>query len=54
MLKTIATSDAPQALGPYSQAIAANCFIFASGQIALDPKDGQIVAGSGVSKRAKC
>ncbi len=38
----ISTSDAPGALGPYSQAIAAGDFIFCSGQIALDPASGQL------------
>lgn len=38
----ISTNDAPGALGPYSQAIAASDFIFCSGQIALDPTSGQM------------
>jgi len=41
----IATSKAPQAIGPYSQAIRAGGFIFVSGQIAIDPANGQIAAG---------
>jgi len=41
----IATSKAPQAVGPYSQAIRAGGFIFVSGQIAIDPANGQIAAG---------
>jgi 2-iminobutanoate/2-iminopropanoate deaminase len=40
----IETADAPAALGPYSQAIKANGFLFASGQIAIDPKTGQMSA----------
>lgn len=43
MIATIATPDAPQAIGPYSQAVVADGFVFASGQIALDPKTGEIV-----------
>jgi 2-iminobutanoate/2-iminopropanoate deaminase len=41
----IQTDNAPKALGPYSQAIKANGFIFASGQVALDPATMQIVEG---------
>lgn len=43
MIATIATPDAPQAIGPYSQAVVADGFVFASGQIALDPKTGGMV-----------
>lgn len=52
MKKTIETNDAPTAIGPYSQAVAANGFVFVSGQIALDPKTGQIIAGD-VKDQAK-
>lgn len=45
MKDRIQTDSAPQAIGPYSQAIKANGFIFASGQIALDPATMQIVEG---------
>ena len=41
----IATSSAPAAIGPYSQAIASGNLVFASGQIALDPASGQLVQG---------
>ena len=45
-MKTVVSSDrAPQAIGPYSQAIKANGFLFISGQIPLDPITGQIVYG---------
>ena len=45
-MKTIVAADgAPQAIGPYSQAVKANGFLFLSGQIALDPVTGQIVYG---------
>ena len=46
MKKEIKTDKAPKAIGPYSQAIEANGFIFASGQIALDPKTGELMMGS--------
>ncbi len=45
MREIVATKDAPQAIGPYSQAIRANGFVFTSGQIALDPATQQVVAG---------
>ena len=46
MMKTIvATNQAPQAIGPYSQAVKANGFLFLSGQIPLDPVTGQLVYG---------
>ncbi len=45
MREVIATKNAPQAIGPYSQAIKANGFIFISGQICIDPATGQIISG---------
>ncbi|MBA3465895.1 MAG: RidA family protein [Gemmatimonadaceae bacterium] len=44
-IRQISTDNAPAAIGPYSQGIIANGFLFTAGQIALDPKAGQIVAG---------
>lgn len=44
-MESIQTDRAPQAIGPYSQALKANGFIFASGQIPLDPATAQIVEG---------
>ena len=41
----IQTEHAPAAIGPYSQAIKAGGFVFASGQIPIDPKTGEFVAG---------
>jgi 2-iminobutanoate/2-iminopropanoate deaminase len=41
----IASDGAPKAIGPYSQAVRANGFVFVSGQIALDPKTQQLVPG---------
>ena len=49
-IKTIQTDRAPAAIGPYSQAIVANGFIFTAGQIALDPASGQVVAGDVVAQ----
>ena len=45
MREVIATEQAPQAIGPYSQAIRAQGLIFTSGQIAIDPVTAQIIAG---------
>jgi 2-iminobutanoate/2-iminopropanoate deaminase len=44
-LEIIATEDAPQAIGPYSQAIVAGDHVYAAGQIPLDPKTMEIVEG---------
>ena len=41
----IKTDNAPKAIGPYSQAVEANGFVFVSGQIPLDPKTGNLVTG---------
>jgi len=43
--KALTTADAPAAIGPYSQAVTAGDFLFASGQIPLDPATGQLVDG---------
>jgi 2-iminobutanoate/2-iminopropanoate deaminase len=45
MKKVIATSDAPAAVGPYSQAIAIGNLLFCAGQIPLDAKTGELVTG---------
>jgi len=45
MREIISTKDAPQAIGPYSQAIKANGLIFTSGQIAIDPATQQVITG---------
>ncbi|MET4081113.1 2-iminobutanoate/2-iminopropanoate deaminase [Pedobacter sp. UYP30] len=42
MKKTIQTTNAPSPIGPYSQAVAAGGFLFASGQIALNPESGEL------------
>ncbi|HMQ04681.1 MAG TPA: RidA family protein [Pyrinomonadaceae bacterium] len=45
MKRTVESPDAPKAVGPYSQAIIANGFVFAAGQIGTDPKTGTLVEG---------
>lgn len=51
-MKVISTTKAPGAIGPYSQAIEANGFLFASGQIPLVPETGEI-AGSTIEEQAR-
>jgi 2-iminobutanoate/2-iminopropanoate deaminase len=43
--KIFQSDEAPAAIGPYSVAVGANDFVFTSGQIALDPKTGELVPG---------
>lgn len=45
MKRIIGTINAPQAIGPYSQAVVANGFVFVSGQIPIDPDTGAMVQG---------
>lgn len=53
MKKTaVSTNRAPQAIGPYSQAIKAGGFVFCSGQIALEPETG-VLAGGGVARQTR-
>lgn len=52
MKKIISTSDAPAAIGPYSQGVRAGSTIYYSGQIPLDPKSGQVVSG-GIDVQAR-
>ena len=52
MREVVATKDAPQAIGPYSQAIKAGGFVFVSGQVAINPPTGEIVLG-GVAEQTE-
>lgn len=51
-MQTVSTDKAPAAIGPYSQAIKTNGLLFASGQIALDPKTGEMV-GTTIEEQAE-
>jgi 2-iminobutanoate/2-iminopropanoate deaminase len=51
--EVISTEKAPKAIGPYSQAIKANGFIFTAGQISFDPATGQIVEGDVTRQTAR-
>jgi 2-iminobutanoate/2-iminopropanoate deaminase len=44
-VEIVHTGKAPAAIGPYSQGIVANGFLFTAGQIAIDPANGQVVTG---------
>lgn len=49
----ISTPSAPAAIGPYSQAVRVGDFLYTSGQVALDPASGQIVAGGIVEQTTR-
>lgn len=51
-MKAISTSAAPAAIGPYSQAVEANGFVYASGQLPIDPATGQFPEG-GVKEQTR-
>ena len=52
MKTVISTTEAPAAVGPYSQAIAAGPFVFCSGQIPLEPETGKLITGD-ISNQTK-
>ena len=52
MVRKIATDKAPAAIGPYSQGLVANGFLFASGQIPIDPATGEI-RGENIEEQAE-
>lgn len=49
-VRTISTADAPAAIGPYSQGVVANGFLYTAGQIALDPASGNVIDGDVVAQ----
>ena len=51
-MEVIHTNKAPDAIGPYEQAIKANGFVYTAGQIGLEPETGELVAG-GVEEQAR-
>lgn len=51
-MEVVHTNDAPQPIGPYVQGIKANGFLYAAGQIALDPETGELVPG-GLEQQAR-
>ncbi|HEY3013440.1 MAG TPA: RidA family protein [Gemmatimonadales bacterium] len=52
-LDFVSTAGAPQAIGPYSQAISVNGLVFTAGQVALDPTTGELVAGGIAEQTAR-
>jgi reactive intermediate/imine deaminase len=50
--RAVSTPHAPKAIGPYSQAVLAGGWLWCSGQIALDPATGQVVAAGGTDEAA--
>ena len=52
--KVVASKDAPAAVGPYSQAIAADGVLFCSGQIALDPATGELLSSTVEEETRRC
>lgn len=53
-MKKIETTQAPSAIGPYSQAIAHGGFLYVSGQLPLAPETGSITGASGAQQIAQC
>lgn len=53
MKEVISTQRGPKAIGPYSQALKANGFVFVSGQVAFDPATGQLIEGD-ISRQTEC
>lgn len=53
-MKSIVTTDrGPKPIGPYSQAIKANGFVYLSGQVALDPKSGELVGSTDIRQQTE-
>jgi 2-iminobutanoate/2-iminopropanoate deaminase len=52
-LEFVSTPGAPRAIGPYSQAVLANGFLFTAGQVALDPATGELVTGGIVEQTTR-
>jgi 2-iminobutanoate/2-iminopropanoate deaminase len=52
--ETIETSEAPAAVGPYSQAVRSGDLLFCSGQVALDPSSGELVKADAAGQARRC
>jgi len=53
MKEIISTEKGPKAIGPYSQAVKANGFVFTAGQVAFDPATGQLIEGDAARQTAR-
>lgn len=51
--RAISSEDAPKAVGPYSQAIVANGFVFTAGQVPLDPRTGKLIESADVADHVR-
>ncbi len=51
--REIITNSAPSPVGPYSQAVLANNWLYCSGQIPLDPNDGKLVGGGDIERETR-
>jgi 2-iminobutanoate/2-iminopropanoate deaminase len=54
MREPVTTSDAPEAIGPYSQGVRAGGLLFCSGQIPLDPSTGELVKQDAAGQARRC
>ena len=54
MIEPVHTDKAPQAVGPYSQAVKAGNFLFISGQLPLDPASGELIKGDAGEQARQC
>ncbi|MGH2817131.1 MAG: RidA family protein [Actinomycetota bacterium] len=52
--RAVNTSDAPEAIGPYSQAIVSDGYVFCSGQVPLDPSTGELIEGPIADQTRRC
>jgi 2-iminobutanoate/2-iminopropanoate deaminase len=52
--RAVHTGDAPEAIGPYSQAIVSDGYVFCSGQVPLDPSTGELIEGSIADQTRRC
>ena len=54
MREVVTTNDAPEAIGPYSQAISADGLVYCSGQVPLDPSSGELISGGVGDQTRRC
>ena len=54
MREVVTTKEAPEAIGPYSQAVSAQGLVYCSGQVPLDPASGELVSGGVADQTKRC
>jgi 2-iminobutanoate/2-iminopropanoate deaminase len=52
--EVVTTNDAPEAIGPYSQAVSADGLVYCSGQVPLDPSSGELISGGVGDQTRRC